>query len=51
MSEDEFAVYQSLDEETADHRWAFGTGFTDPLEGVDPSCRPASTRPPWPTTA
>ena len=37
MSEDEFAVYQSLGEETEDHRWAFGTGFTDPLEGVDPS--------------
>jgi ring-1,2-phenylacetyl-CoA epoxidase subunit PaaC len=35
--EDEFAVYQSLSEETEDHRWAFGTGFTDPLEGIDPS--------------
>jgi ring-1,2-phenylacetyl-CoA epoxidase subunit PaaC len=32
---DEFAAYQSLNEETEDHRWAFGTGFTDPLEGVD----------------
>jgi ring-1,2-phenylacetyl-CoA epoxidase subunit PaaC len=40
MSEDEFAVYQSLSEETGDHRWAFGTGFTDPLEGVDPSVPP-----------
>jgi ring-1,2-phenylacetyl-CoA epoxidase subunit PaaC len=40
MSEDEFAVYQSLGEETEDHRWAFGTGFTDPLEGVDPSVPP-----------
>ena len=37
MTEDEFAVYQSLSEETEDHRWAFGTGFTDPLEGIDPS--------------
>ena len=37
MSEDEFAVYQSLGEETEDHRWAFGTGFTDPLEGIDPA--------------
>ena len=35
MTEDEFAVYQSLGEETEDHRWAFGTGFTDPLEGID----------------
>ena len=40
MSEDEFAAYQSLGEETEDHRWAFGTGFTDPLEGVDPSVPP-----------
>jgi ring-1,2-phenylacetyl-CoA epoxidase subunit PaaC len=39
---DEFAVYQSLDEETEDHRWAFGTGFTDPLGGVDPAV-PAGT--------
>jgi ring-1,2-phenylacetyl-CoA epoxidase subunit PaaC len=37
MTEDEFAAYQSLGEETEDHRWAFGTGFTDPLEGIDPS--------------
>jgi len=37
MTEDEFAAYQSLSEETEDHRWAFGTGFTDPLEGVDAS--------------
>jgi ring-1,2-phenylacetyl-CoA epoxidase subunit PaaC len=33
--EDEFTAYHSLGEETDDHRWAFGTGFTDPLEGVD----------------
>ena len=37
MTEDEFAAYQSLAEETEDHRWAFGTGFTDPLEGIDTS--------------
>jgi ring-1,2-phenylacetyl-CoA epoxidase subunit PaaC len=37
MSEDEFAVYQSLAQDTEDHRWAFGTGFTDPLEGIDTS--------------
>src|SRR5579864_6275592 len=34
---DDFAAYQSLAEETEDHRWAFGTGFTDPLEGIDTS--------------
>jgi ring-1,2-phenylacetyl-CoA epoxidase subunit PaaC len=45
MSEDEFAVYQSLGEETGDHRWAFGTGFTDPLEGVDPSVPPGVDAP------
>jgi ring-1,2-phenylacetyl-CoA epoxidase subunit PaaC len=37
MTEDEFAAYQSLSEETEDHRWAFGTGFTDPLEGIGTS--------------
>ena len=37
MTEDEFAAYQSLSEETGDHRWAFGSGFTDPLEGIDAS--------------
>jgi ring-1,2-phenylacetyl-CoA epoxidase subunit PaaC len=37
MTEDEFSAYQSLSEETEDHRWAFGTGFADPLEGIDPS--------------
>jgi ring-1,2-phenylacetyl-CoA epoxidase subunit PaaC len=35
VTEDEFAAYQNLNEEAGDHRWAFGTGFTDPLEGVD----------------
>jgi ring-1,2-phenylacetyl-CoA epoxidase subunit PaaC len=37
VTEDEFAAYQSLSMQTEDHRWAFGTGFTDPLEGVDTS--------------
>ena len=37
MTEDEFAAYQSLSQETEDHRWAFGTGFADPLEGIDAS--------------
>ena len=37
MTEDEYAVYQSLAQDGEDHRWAFGTGFTDPLEGVDAS--------------
>jgi ring-1,2-phenylacetyl-CoA epoxidase subunit PaaC len=37
VTEDEFSAYQSLSEEAEDHRWAFGTGFTDPLEGVDAS--------------
>jgi ring-1,2-phenylacetyl-CoA epoxidase subunit PaaC len=37
VTEDEFAAYQSLAEDAEDHRWAFGTGFTDPLEGIDPS--------------
>jgi ring-1,2-phenylacetyl-CoA epoxidase subunit PaaC len=34
MSDD--TPYQHLsDEDGDDHRWAFGTGFTDPLQGVD----------------
>src|SRR5215472_11401099 len=37
VTEDEFSAYQSLAEETEDQRWAFGTGFTDPLEGIDAS--------------
>jgi ring-1,2-phenylacetyl-CoA epoxidase subunit PaaC len=37
MTEDEFNAYQSLAQDTEDHRWAFGTGFTDPLEGIDAS--------------
>ncbi|MDX6222423.1 MAG: ring,2-phenylacetyl-CoA epoxidase subunit PaaC [Frankiales bacterium] len=35
MTEDEFGAYRSLGEDSDDHRWAFGTGFTDPLEGVE----------------
>ncbi|MDQ2836774.1 MAG: phenylacetate-CoA oxygenase subunit PaaC [Actinomycetota bacterium] len=35
--EDEYGAYHSLAEDTEDHRWAFGTGFTDALEGVDTS--------------
>ncbi len=27
--------YEGLNAESDDHRWAFGTGFTDPLEGID----------------
>ncbi|MGI8448283.1 MAG: 1,2-phenylacetyl-CoA epoxidase subunit PaaC [Streptosporangiaceae bacterium] len=37
MADDEFTAYQALADETEDHRWAFGTGFTDPLEGIDTS--------------
>src|SRR5580698_3363162 len=37
VTEDQFDAYQSLAEESEDHRWAFGTGFTDPLEGIDTS--------------
>src|ERR1700735_707922 len=37
VTEDQFDAYQSLAEESEDHRWACGTGFTDPLEGVDTS--------------
>jgi ring-1,2-phenylacetyl-CoA epoxidase subunit PaaC len=33
--DDEFGAYQALAEEADDQRWAFGTGFTDPLAGVD----------------
>ncbi|MGI8591825.1 MAG: 1,2-phenylacetyl-CoA epoxidase subunit PaaC [Nakamurella sp.] len=32
--EDDFAAH-ALSEDIEDHRWAFGTGFTDALEGVD----------------
>ena len=33
--DDEFGAYQALAEGSDDQRWAFGTGFTDPLAGVD----------------
>jgi ring-1,2-phenylacetyl-CoA epoxidase subunit PaaC len=33
--DDEYGAYQALAEGSDDPRWAFGTGFTDPLEGVD----------------
>jgi ring-1,2-phenylacetyl-CoA epoxidase subunit PaaC len=33
--EDEYGAYHALAEDTDDHRWAFGTGFTDPLAGLD----------------
>jgi ring-1,2-phenylacetyl-CoA epoxidase subunit PaaC len=32
---DEYGAYESLSLDTDDHRWAFGTGFADPLAGVD----------------
>jgi ring-1,2-phenylacetyl-CoA epoxidase subunit PaaC len=32
---DEYGAYESLALDTEDHRWAFGTGFGDPLAGVD----------------
>ncbi|MDQ6848739.1 MAG: phenylacetate-CoA oxygenase subunit PaaC [Actinomycetota bacterium] len=32
--------YEGLSDESDDHRWAFGTGFTDPLEGIDTSVPP-----------
>ena len=28
-------AYEAITEESDDQRWAFGTGFTDPLAGVD----------------
>ncbi|HZZ97304.1 MAG TPA: 1,2-phenylacetyl-CoA epoxidase subunit PaaC [Jatrophihabitantaceae bacterium] len=33
MSDD--TPYEGLNEDSDDHRWAFGTGFTDPLQGID----------------
>lgn len=32
---DEYGAYESLSLDTDDHRWAFGTGFADPLAGAD----------------
>jgi ring-1,2-phenylacetyl-CoA epoxidase subunit PaaC len=38
--QDEYGAYQSLAEGSEDPRWAFGTGFTDPLEGIDTAVPP-----------
>jgi ring-1,2-phenylacetyl-CoA epoxidase subunit PaaC len=38
--EDTYGAYQALTEGADDQRWAFGTGFTDPLEGIDTSVPP-----------
>jgi ring-1,2-phenylacetyl-CoA epoxidase subunit PaaC len=35
IDDDEFGAYQTLADDSGDQRWAFGTGFTDPLQGVD----------------
>lgn len=35
MTEDEYGAYHALIETSDDQRWAFGTGFTDALAGVD----------------
>ena len=41
MSDSEFDAYLSLaDVSEDDHRWAFGTGFADPLAGLDASIPP-----------
>jgi ring-1,2-phenylacetyl-CoA epoxidase subunit PaaC len=32
---DEFGAYRALSIDTDDQRWAYGTGFSDPLAGVD----------------
>jgi ring-1,2-phenylacetyl-CoA epoxidase subunit PaaC len=37
--EDDFAAH-ALAQDTEDHRWAFGTGFSDALEGVDTAVPP-----------
>jgi ring-1,2-phenylacetyl-CoA epoxidase subunit PaaC len=40
--QDEYGAYHALAEagESGDQRWAFGTGFTDPLAGIDTSVPP-----------
>jgi ring-1,2-phenylacetyl-CoA epoxidase subunit PaaC len=38
--DDEYGAYQALAGESGDQRWAFGTGFTDPLEGIDTGVPP-----------
>jgi ring-1,2-phenylacetyl-CoA epoxidase subunit PaaC len=37
MSDHDDNPYEFLADDGDDHRWAFGTGFTDPLHGIDPS--------------
>jgi ring-1,2-phenylacetyl-CoA epoxidase subunit PaaC len=37
MTEHDENPYDHLSDVSDDHRWAFGTGFVDPLEGVDTS--------------
>ena len=37
IDHDEYAAYASLAEAHDESRWAFGTGFSDPLAGVDTS--------------
>ena len=38
MADDHDNPYEWLaDEHSDDHRWAYGTGFTDPLDGIDTS--------------
>src|SRR5690349_9296330 len=37
MSEHDNPYGWLADEHTDDHRWAYGTGFTDPLAGIDTS--------------
>jgi ring-1,2-phenylacetyl-CoA epoxidase subunit PaaC len=40
-NDSDFDAYLSLADATADdHRWAFGTGFADPLAGIDASVPP-----------
>lgn len=35
MQDDDFGAYHALAEDSSDHRWAFGAGFSDALAGVD----------------
>ena len=47
MNSDTFDnAFDGLIHGTEDHRWAFGTGFTDPLEGIEvaPTARPMPQR-------
>ncbi|SDJ37205.1 ring-1,2-phenylacetyl-CoA epoxidase subunit PaaC [Frankineae bacterium MT45] len=40
MNDDDFDAYLALGEVSDDQRWAFGTGFSDPLAGVDTTLPP-----------